>query len=232
MTTLLAGPGRTDSRRINVGAIAGVAGFLIPTASNAIVPIWRMPSTSASGAHVAAYILDHQTAFRAVVLLDSIGVTLWMVFGGAVWLRLRRAAGADTLATSLFGVAFGAMVTLLMTGFTVAFVLAYRPPDPTTARVLYDLTFAMLAMSGMPAAIALTAYAGVAFTNSHLPRRTGHLAAVAAAAHVLLLASLVIPRGVLSLEGPSITVVPALLFAWIFGTALTLRRPDWINPSS
>ena len=114
MTTLLAGSGRTDSRRINVGAIAGVAGFLIPTASNAIVPIWRMPSTSASGAHVAAYILDHQTAFRAVVLLDSIGVTLWMVFGGAVWLRLRRAAGADTLATSLFGVAFGRSGTALM----------------------------------------------------------------------------------------------------------------------
>jgi hypothetical protein len=82
------------------------------------------------------------------------------------------------------------MITLLMTGFTVAFVLAYRPPDPTTARVLYDLAFALLATSGTPAAVALTAYASVAFTNSHLPRRTGHLAAVAAAAYVLLLATL------------------------------------------
>jgi hypothetical protein len=92
------------------------------------------------------------------------------------------------------------MITLLMTGFTVAFVLAYRPPDPTTARVLYDLALALLATSGTPAAVALTAYASVAFTNSHLPRRAGHLAAVAAAAHVLLLATFVIRRGVLALE--------------------------------
>lgn len=232
MTTTDTGRARTDRPRRNVGAIAGIAGFLIPTASNAILPIWRMPSTSTSSAHVAAYVLHHQAGLRAVLVLDMIGVTLWMVFGGAVWLRLRRAARADTLATSLFGVAFGAMVTLLMTGFTVAFVLAYRLPDPTTARVLYDLAFALLATSGMPAAIALTAYAAVALTNSHLPRPTGHFAAIAAAAHVLLLATVVIPRGVLSLEGPSITIAPALLFAWILTTALTLRRPDWISPTA
>lgn len=232
MTTLPTTSGRTGSRRINVGAMAGIVGFAVPTASNLIIPIWRMPSTSASGAQVAVYVVQHQAAFRAVVALDTVGVTLWMVFGGAVWLRLRRASGADTLATSLFGIAFGAMLTLLMAGFTVAFVLAYRLPDPTTARVLYDLAFALLAMSGMPAVIALTAYAAAALTNTHLPRRTGQLAAVAAAVHVLLLASLVTPRGVLSLEGPSITVVPAFLFAWIFGTALTLRRPDWVNPNA
>ena len=232
MTTLPTTLDPTDRRRVNVGAIAGVAGFLIPMASNVIIPIWRMPSTSAPGSKVASYVIEHQAAFRAVLVFDTVGVTLWMVFGGAVWLRLRRASGADTLATSLFGVAFAAMVTLLMTGFTVAFVLAYRPPDPTTARVLYDLAFALLAMSGMPAVVALTAYAAVALTNRHLPRRTGQLAVTAAAVHVLLLASLVTPRGVLSLEGPSITVVPAFLFAWIFGTALTLRRPDWINPTT
>jgi hypothetical protein len=229
MTTPLTGPGLVERRRLTVGAIAGIVGVLIPTVSNAIIPIWRMPSTSASGAHVAAYVLDHQAAFRAVLVLDTIGVTLWMVFGGAVWLRLRRASGTDTLATSLFGVAFAAMATVLITGFTVAFVLAYRTPDPTTARVLYDLAFALLAMSGMPAAIALTAYAAVAVTNAHLPRSTGHIAATAAAAHVLLLVTLVTPTGVLSLEGPSITVVPAFLFVWIFGTALTLRRSDPVH---
>jgi hypothetical protein len=232
MTTLLAGPGPIERRRRQLGAIAGIAGFLIPAASNAIIPIWRMPSTSASGSQVAAYVLDHHATFRAVLVLDTIGVTLWMVFGGAVWLRLRRASGTDTLATSLFGIAFAAMVTLLMTGFTIAFVLAYRAPDPTTARVLYDLAFALLAMSGMPAATALTAYAAVALTNTHLPRRTGHLAAIAAAAHVFLIVSLVTPSGLLSLEGPSITVVPAFLFAWILSTALTLRRPDWVSTTA
>ncbi|MGI8679598.1 MAG: hypothetical protein ACR2LX_13125 [Jatrophihabitans sp.] len=223
---------RTDIRRINVGVIAGVAGFLIPTASNLLVPIWQMPSTSASGSQVARFVIDHQAALRGAVVLDTVGVTLWMVFGGAVWLRLRRASASDTLATSLFGVAFSGMVLLLMAGFTSCFVLAYRVPDAATARVLYDMTFALLAMSGMPAILALGAYTSVALTTKRLPRRTAELAILTAAAHLLLLASLVTPRGLLSLEGPLITAMPALLFAWILTTALTLRRPDWINPNN
>lgn len=221
---------RTDSRQINVGMIAGITGIVIATASNLLVPIWSMPSTSASGAHVARFVLDHQVAFRATLALDVVGVTLWMVFGGAVWLRLRRACTSDTLATSLFGVAFTGMVLLLMAGFTCALVLAYRVTDPAIAHVLYDMAFGLLAMSGMPAIIALTAFAFVAFTTKRLASRTAQLAVLTAAAHLLLLASLLIPRGVLSLEGPLITAVPALLFAWILSTALSLRRPDWINP--
>jgi hypothetical protein len=221
---------RTDIRRINVGVIAGVLGFLLPMASNLLVPIWQMPSTSAPGPEVARFVIDHQAALRATLVLDTVGVTLWMVFGGAVWLRLRRVSASDTLATSLFGVAFNGMVLLLMAGFTSSFVLSYRAPDPATARLLYDLTFALLAMSGMPAIVALGAYAAVVFTTKRLPRRTGDFAILTAAVHVLLLVSLVTPLGILSLEGPLITVAPALLFAWILTTALTLRRPDWAQP--
>lgn len=223
---------RTGIGRMNVGVIAGVAGVLLPTLSNLLVPIWQMPTTSASGARVAQFVLEHQGALRATLVLDVIGVTLWMVFGGAVWLRLRRACGADTLATSLFGVSFTGMALLLMTGFTCSLVLAYRVPDPATARVLYDMTFGLLAMSGMPVIIALSAYATVALATKRLPQRTAELAILTAGAHVLLLASLVTPRGVLSLEGPLITVTPALLFAWILTTALTLGRPDWIKPTT
>jgi hypothetical protein len=217
---------RTDIRRINAGVIAGVSGFLIPMASNLLVPIWQMPSTSAPGSEVVRFVIDHQVALRATLVLDTVGVTLWMVFGGAVWLRLRRASASDTLATSLFGVAFSGMILLLMAGFTNSFVLAYRAPDPVTARLLYDLTFALLAMSAMPAIVALGAYAAVVFTTKRLPRHTGDLAILTAAAHVLLLVSLVTPRGILSLEGPLIAVMPALLFVWILTTALTLRRPQ------
>jgi len=188
---------RTGSRRANVGVISGVTGIAIATASNLLVPIWSMPSTSASGARVARFVLDHDVAFRATLALDVVSVTLWMVFGGAVWLRLRRASTSDTLATSLFGVAFMAMIVLLMTGFTCALVLAYRATDPAIAHVLYDLAFGLLAMSGMPAIIALTAYAFVALTTTRLPARTAQLAIVTAVAHLLLLASLVIPRVVL-----------------------------------
>lgn len=216
---------RTGIRRIDVGVLAGVLGFLLPIASNLLVPIWQMPSTSAAGPEVARFAVDHQAGLRGTLLLDTVGVTLWMVFGGAVWLRLRRASASDTLATSLFGVAFSGMVLLLLAGFTSAFVLAYRAPDPATAQLLYDLTFALLAMSGMPAVVALGAYATVGYTTKRLPRPTGDFAILTAAAHALLLVSLVTPRGVLSLEGVLITVAPALLFGWILTTALTLRRP-------
>jgi hypothetical protein len=123
------------------------------------------------------------------------------------------------------------MITLLMTGFTVAFVLAYRPPDPTTARVLYDLAFALLATSGTPAAVALTAYASMAFTNSHLPRRTGHLAAVAAAAYVLLLATLAI-LGAFSPWKARRSPSPQHCCSLGFLGTTDRRRPDGINPSS
>jgi hypothetical protein len=220
---------RTGVRRINAGVLAGVSGFLFPMAGNLLVPIWQLPSTSATGPEVARFAVDHQAGLRGTLLLDTVGVTLWMVFGGAVWLRLRRASAADTLATSLFGVAFIGMVLLLLAGFTSAFVLAYRAPDPATARLLYDLTFALLAMSGTPAVVALGAYAAVAYTTKRLPRRTGDLAVLTAVAHALLLVSLVTPQGILSLEGPLIAVAPALLFVWILTTALTLRRPG-TNP--
>ncbi|SEP15280.1 hypothetical protein [Amycolatopsis saalfeldensis] len=215
---------RTGIRRINAGVIASVSGVLLPVASNLLVPIWQMPSTSASGPEVARFVVDQQAALRATLALDTAGVTLWLIFGGAAWLRLRRVSASDTLATSLFGVAFSGMVLLLLAGFTSSFVLAYRTPAPATAQLLYDLTFALLAMSGMPAAVALGAYATVVFTTKRLPRPTGDLAILTAAAHILLLVSLVTPRGILSLEGPLITVVPALLFAWILTTAPTLRR--------
>jgi hypothetical protein len=222
----------SERYRFNVGSLAGVLGFLIPAASNALIPIWQFPGTSASGTRVAGFVTQHQDALRGVAVLDTLGVTLWMVFGAAVWIRLRRSSGVDTLATTVFGVAFGGMVVLLWTGFTVFFVLVYRLPDPTTARVLYDLTFALLAMSGMPTAIALTAYAAVVLPSTHLPRHTAGLAIFTAAAHVLLLLSLVTPHGPLSLEGPLITVMPGLLFAWILTVALTLGRPDWIKPAA
>jgi hypothetical protein len=213
------------NRRINLGVMAGVVGVTLPAASNALVPIWQFPGTSTSGKHLANFIVEHQDALRGVALLDTAGVTFWMIFGGAVWLRLRRASDIDTIATTLFALGLGGLVIMVLSGFTSFFVLTYRAPDPITARILYDVTFGLLAMSGMPTAVALISFAAAVLTTKHLPRHTAGLAIVAAAVHVLLIASLVIPRGVLSLEGPMITAAPALLFAWILATALTLRSP-------
>jgi len=44
-------------------------------------------------------------------------------------------------------------------------------------------------------------------------------------APLVLLLSFVIPVGIFSLEGQVITVVPALLGAWILATGITMMRP-------
>ena len=56
-------------------------------------------------------------------------------------------------------------------------------------------------------------------------RLTAYLAVAAAIAHVLLLLSFIAGRGFFSLEGAVITVVPALLWAWIAWTGSTLTSP-------
>jgi hypothetical protein len=47
---------------------------------------------------------------------------------------------------------------------------------------------------------------------------------VAALAHLVLLASLVITSGFFSLEGGVVIAIPATLFAWIVGTSIVLLR--------
>jgi hypothetical protein len=65
-------------------------------------------------------------------------------------------------------------------------------------------------------------------------RFTAHLAVATAAAHVLLLVGFIAHAGPLSLEGFSITGIPALLWAWILTTALSMPReaaePGWPRP--
>jgi hypothetical protein len=208
------------------GAVAGVIGVAAPAAGLAVLPIWRFPGTGSSGAQIRDFVAAHQHALQVVMLLNTIGVSLWLVFGAAAWLRVRPARGpADNLLSMCFGCGLIGLVTLVMTGFTAFFVLLYRVPSAGEARLLYDLTFGLLAMSGLPTALALGAYAAAAFRATTLPRFTAHLAAVAAAAHLVLLFSFVVPAGFFSLEGQVITAVPALLFAWILATAVTMFTP-------
>ena len=54
--------------------------------------------------------------------------------------------------------------------------------------------------------------------------RTGLVAAVAALAHLVLFASLLITSGFFSLEGGVTIAIPATLFAWILGTSIVLLR--------
>jgi len=117
-------------------------------------------------------------------------------------------------------------VTLLLVGFTAFFLLAYRDGEVGDPRLLYDLAFGLLAMSGAPTAIALAAYAALVRRSAVLPRWTAWLGVLGAVAHVLLFASFVVSEGFFSLEGEVILAIPATLFAWIIGTGIAMLRAE------
>jgi hypothetical protein len=160
------------------------------------------------------------------MILSTAAVWLWLIFGVGVWTWLRETTGNASLLSVCFLVGLVSFVTLLLAGFTSFFVLVYRAGEVSDPRLLYDLAFGLLAMSGAPTALALGSYATQVFRDSRLPGWTAWVAVVAALAHLVLLASLVITSGFFSLEGGVIIAIPATLFAWIIGTSIVLLRTN------
>ncbi|MFL0177639.1 hypothetical protein [Mycobacterium sp. SMC-13] len=214
----------TDRRNsAYVARWAGTLGVLIPAAAIPVYPIWFFPSTQTSGAEIARWASAHHDRLVASQLLYTVGVGLWLVFAGAVWTHLRdRLPAGSPLATG-FGVGFASVVTLVLAGFTVFNVQIYRPRSPELSTLLYDLAFGTLAMSGIPAAVALGCFAIAVYRHHVMRRSTAHVAAIAAVAHVLLLVAFIAPSGPLSLQGfLVIWGIPLLLFAWIGYTASSI----------
>jgi hypothetical protein len=203
---------------------AGTFGFVLPAITLAVYPIWSFPTTQTSGTELALWATTHHDRLVVTMLLNSAGVALWLVFGAAVWTYLRDRLPARSTLSTCFAAGAIAFVTLLLSGFTAFDVLLYRHHSAETSTLLYDLTFGLLAMSGMPTTVALGSFAGAVYVHQVLPRFTAHLAIAAAAIHPLLLATFVVDDGPLSLEGFSITAMPAFLFVWILGTALAMPR--------
>ena len=211
-------------RGSDLGALAGVLGIVIPALGLAVLPIWQFPGTASSGAEIVTFVHDNRSALQVVMVLNTLGVTLWMVFGVRVWAALTSAGRDGSELAPYWAAGLVGFVTLLLAGFSVFDVLVYRPPAPDVAGVLYDLTFGLLAMSGMPTALGLLAFAAATYSSRVLPRHTAHLGVLTATAHLALPLSFVIDRGPFSLEGLVITVVPAFLWAWILVTAIAILR--------
>jgi hypothetical protein len=211
-------------RRIDIGGLAGVLGIVVPFCGLFFVPIWEFPGTGASGAELIAFVRDHRAALQVTMVVNAVGVTLWLVFGAALWVRLRSTAGARSVLPALFAVGFASFGTLLLAGFSAFDVLVYRPTGADEAHLLYDLTFGLLAMSGMPTAVSLGAYAVLEHREPMLGATSKWLAAAAAASHLLLLFSFIVPQGFFSLEGQVITVIPGILWAWILTAGIAMLR--------
>jgi hypothetical protein len=216
----------SEGNAMKLAGLAGLVGTAFGIAGGITVDIFEVPGTTSTAAEIAASVQEDRSALLVGMLLSTAAVTLWVVFGAGVWLRLRKAIGMDSLLSACFAFGLVGFVTLLLAGFTSFFVLFYREADVSDPRLLYDLAFGLLAMSGAPTALALGSYAALVYRVGHLPRWTALLALVGAAAHVALLASFVVSDGFFSLEGQVVTAIPATLFIWIIGTGIAMLATD------
>jgi hypothetical protein len=205
-----------------LAGLAGLCGVALGIAGLIVDRMWAFPGTGASAGEIGGFVAAHRSALLVAMVLSTAAVALWLVFGVGVWQWMRAEARAESFLAACFLAGLVSFVTLLMAGFTSFFVLVYRAPAASDPRLLYDLGFGLLAMSGMPTALALGAYAAQVFRAGRRPRVTADVAVVAALAHVLLLFSLVIASGFLSLEDGVTIVIPGTLFAWIVVTALAM----------
>jgi hypothetical protein len=216
--------GSTTYKAIQLAGVAGMVSIALGIAGSIVDEMQTLPGTGASAGEIAGYVDAHRSALLVAMVLSTAAVALWLAFGVGVWIWLRERTGSVSVLSVCFLVGLVSFVTLLLAGFTVAFELFYRAPNAPDPRLLYDLGFGLLAMSGVPTALALGSYAAQVFSDSRLPAWTGWIAVVAALAHLVILASLVIPSGFFSLQGGVIIAIPATLFAWILGTSIVLLR--------
>ncbi|WBP95173.1 hypothetical protein O6072_01145 [Mycolicibacterium neoaurum] len=203
---------------------AGVIGFVLPALTLATYPIWMFPGTQIAGDQLARWSAGNHGRLTLTMMLNTVGVTTWLVFGAALYAVLRDRLPERSLLPACFAASFGGCVVLLLSGFTAFNLLLYRDRSGEMSIMLYDLTFGLLAMSGMLTVVALGSYAAAVYGYRVMPRYTAHLALAGAVTHPLLLATFVVREGPLSLEGGSITAMPAFLFAWIIGTATAMPR--------
>ncbi len=213
-----------STRTTRLIAIVGLTSIALGIVGAIVDQMWTFPGTSATGGEIAGYVDAHRPALLLAMILSTAAVGLWLLFGVGVWVWLRETTGNVSPLSVCFLVGLVSFVTLLLAGFAVAFVLFYRAPEASDPRLLYDLGFGLLAMSGVPTALALGSYAAQVFHGGRLPNWTAWVALVAALAHLVLLSSLVITSGFFSLEGGVIIAIPATLFAWITGTSIALLR--------
>jgi hypothetical protein len=211
---------------MKLAGVAGVLSITLACAGGIVAQLWQFPETGSTAAEITAFVHAHRPALLAAMLLNTAAASLWLVFGAGVWLRLRQATGTESLLSACFAFGLVGFVTLILAGFTFFFVLVYREADISDPRLLYDVAFGLLAMSGAPTAVALGSYAALVFRASHLPRWTAELAVLAAVAHAVLFASFLVTDGFLSLEGQVITAIPATLFVWIIGTGIAMLAAD------
>jgi hypothetical protein len=218
-------PGSASSATAGRGAgICGLASFsLIMLAAFVLArPLWNAPDTQTAPAALASYIAHARGREATSLLLYALGIGLFLCFTAGLWRWLGAIEPGRAPTSAIFAFGAIALSVLIFAAFAVAEVMLYRPLPPVAAETLRDLTFALLALSGVPTAVCMGAYASLVLRHGVLARWTGWLALVGVLAHLLIAMSFLDHTGLLSLEGPLIVLAPGTFFTWIFAASLAL----------
>lgn len=195
---------------------AGLTAFdLIVVATFVAPPLWDAPGTRSSVDTVAEYGQNHATRITVSLFIFSVAMALFLCFAAGVWSWLRDREGPPQILSTIFGLAAVALTVLILSSFVPAYLLGYRKEPAGIAGLLGDLTFGLLALSGIPTALLLAAYAALVIRLGGLPRWTAYIAVPGALAHLLIAASFLSHGAFLSLESRVIVWVPATFFVWI-----------------
>ena len=211
--------------------LAGLVSFaLIVVAAFVAPPLWSQPGTNASAADLAAYVQVHHERAIGGLYIYSLAIGLFLCFTAGLWSWLRLVEPSPQPLSAIF--AFGAisLAVLIFAAFATGGVLNYRPWEPAVAASLADLTFGLLALSGIPTAVCLGAYAALVLRYRCLPAWTGWLAVLGAIAHVFIGASFMSHGAFLSVEGSVIVWVPGTFFAWILAASVALLGSQARDP--
>jgi hypothetical protein len=212
-------------RATRLTAFAGLGSFaLIVVAAFVSPPLWDAPGTSSSAAELAVFIRESDERAIAALFIYSLGIGLFLCFAAGLWSWLRELEPAPQPLSAVFAFGAVALSVLILAAFATSGVMSYRPYEPELAGLLADVTFALLAISGIPTAVCLGAYAALVFRHGRLPAWTAWLAVIGSLTHVFIAASFMSHGEFLSLEGSVIVWVPATFFAWILAAGAVLLR--------
>lgn len=146
----------TASSSARLIGLAGLASFgLIIVAALVAPPLWNAPATMASGSRVAAYAHDDRDRIIASLLIYSLAMGLFLCFTAGLWAWLRERERPPQALSAVFAFGAVALAVLILAAFVPGGVLSYRPQAAAIARPLRDLTFGLLALSGIPTAVCL-----------------------------------------------------------------------------
>lgn len=145
----------------------------------------RLPNIANAEA-APAFVADHLNGIKAQVMLNGIGLALFLWFLGALWGVLRSVEGGPARGSAIAsgGALVGVALTLVGLVLTGASTLTTSLPQAETVPMLYTASALSLAFGGAAFTVFFLGVAEVSLRVGGLPKWLGWLAVLAAIASV------------------------------------------------